>query len=348
MKKITISAITVASLICLITSCGGGSGSSSQTSQDSTALAISELPRVKLQNVSTRDVDQTFDFTATVESNIKNNISPSMSVRIEKIYVEVGDRVAAGQKLVQMDLSGVKQAKAQLDNYEVEFKRVDELYKVGGISKSEWDAKQTALEIARTSFKNLEENTRLISPVSGIITARNYDSGDMFMTGKDPLLTVEQITPVKLLINVSETLFAKIKNGMDVKIQLDVYGDEVFHGKVSLVYPTIDPQTRTFAVELKIPNTDQRVRPGMFARVTMSFGIQNNVVVPDRAIIKQPGSGDRFVYVYKDGKVSYNKINLGRRLGAEYEVLSGVANGDMVVISGQSRLNNGAEVEVEQ
>ncbi len=86
----------------------------------------------------------------------------------------------------------------------------------------------------------------------------------------------------------------------------------------------------------------------MFARVTIGFGTQNHVVAPDLAIVKQSGAGDRYIYVYKDGKVSYEKVELGRRMGNKYEVISGVNSGDQVVVSGQSRLNNGMEVEIEK
>ena len=241
----------------------------------------------------------------------------------------------------------MKQAKIQLDNQEAEFKRIDELYKVGGTSKSAWDAQKTSVEVARESYANLVENTRLISPISGIVTARNYDSGDMY-SGGTPIYTVEQIRPVKLLINVSESFFTQVKKGNEVDVRLDVYGDEIFKGKVSLVYPTIDPTTRTFPVEGRILNNDERVRPGMFARVTFNFGQEQHVVAPDRAIVKQAGSGDRYIYVYKEGQVSYQKVELGRRIGDTYEVISGVADGDQVVITGQSRLNNGMEVEIDK
>ena len=80
-----------------------------------------------------------------------------------------------------------------------------------------------------------------------------------------------------------------------------MYGDEEFEGTINLVYPTIDPNTRTFPVEVRLTNRDQKVRPGMFARVTLNFGTQEHVVVPDLAIVKRAGSGDRYVYVYKDG-----------------------------------------------
>ncbi|WP_291529006.1 efflux RND transporter periplasmic adaptor subunit [Bacteroides sp. UBA939] len=327
--------------VAMLGACGGGENEKTET------VKVEEKPRVKLASVTARPVDQIQEYTANVEAEVKNNIAPSTPVRIDRIFVEVGDRVSKGQKLVQMDEASLKQAKFMLDNQQIEFNRADELYKVGGISKSQWDAAKMALDIQTTTYKNLMENTALLSPISGIITARNYDNGDMYV-GASPVLVVEQITPVKLMINVSELYFAQVKKGTPVAIKVDVYSGEEFTGTVSLVYPTIDPVTRTFPVEVKLANADQKVRPGMFARATLNFGTQEHVVVPDLAVVKQAGSGDRYVYVYKDGKVSYNKVELGRRMGTEYELISGVPNNSQVVIAGQVRLINGAEVEVEK
>ena len=326
--------------VVLLGSCTGGKDKSA-------AEKTEEKPKEKLADVTASPVEQIQEYTATVEAEVKNNIAPSSPVRIDKIFVEVGDHVSKGQKLVQMDAANLKQTKLQLDNQEVEFNRIDELYKVGGASKSEWDAAKMAYDVKKTAYQNLLENTSLLSPISGVVTARNYDSGDMY-SGGNPVLTVEKITPVKLLINVSEVYFTKVKKGAPVNVKLDVYGDEAFEGKISLIYPTIDPSTRTFQVEIQLPNQNQKVRPGMFARASLNFGTEENVVVPDLAIVKQAGAGDRYVYVYKDGKVTYNKVELGRRMGAEYELKSGVPNNSQVVIAGQTRLINGTEVEVEK
>ena len=308
---------------------------------------ISEKPRVKLATVTARQVDQILEYTATVEAEVKNNIAPASPVRIDHIYVEVGDKVSKGQKLVQMDAASLKQLKLQLDNQEIEFKRLDELYKVGGVSKSEWDASKMSLDVKKTSYRNLLENTSLLSPISGIITARNYDNGDMY-NGNTPVLVVEQIVPVKLLINISENYFSKIKKGSPVKVKFDVFEGEVFNGKISLIYPTINAATRTFPVELVLDNKDMKVRPGMFARVEVNFGSENHVVVPDLAVVKQAGSGDRYVFVYEKGIVHYKKVELGRRMGSEYELISGVDKNSQVVVAGHARLVNGTEVIIEK
>ncbi|MBQ7550514.1 MAG: efflux RND transporter periplasmic adaptor subunit [Bacteroidales bacterium] len=305
---------------------------------------VEEKPKIKVEQVEAQDVEQLYEYTAIVQAEAVNNIAPTIAGRIEKIFVEVGDRVKQGQKLVQMDASNLTQTKTQLDNLEVNFKRIDELYKVGGVSKAEWDAQKTQLEVTRTSYQNLLTNTQLLSPLTGVVTMRNYDSGDIY-TG-NPVLQIQQISPVKMNINVSENQFTKVKAGMSAKVRLEVFDGEEFNGKVTLVYPTIDARTHTFPVEVSLPNANGKVRPGMYARVTMNYGTVKHVVVPDNAIIKQQGSGDRFVYIYKDGKVAYKKVELGRRMGDKYELISGVEDGDMVVVVGYTKLKDGMEVQV--
>ena len=341
-KSFQLAALLVAAML------GACSGGEEKKAETTAAETVIEKPTVKLATVTSRDVEQLGEYTATVEAEAKNNIAPTAPGRISQIFVEVGDHVRKGQKLVQMDAANLTQLKLQLDNQETEFKRVDELYKVGGVSKAEWDAAKTNLDVRRSSYENLLENTQLVSPLDGVVTARNFDNGDLYTSTQMPVLVVQQITPVKLMVNVSEPNFPKVTKGMSVKVKLDVYEGEEFEGKVSLVYPTIDAATHTFPVEVTLANANKRVRPGMFARVTMNFGTKNNVVVPDMAVVKRAGSGDRFVYVYANGKVSYNKVEIGRRMGTEYELISGVENGAQVVIAGQNALVDGAEVEVVQ
>lgn len=304
------------------------------------------IPSVTVETVSSRDVIQQTVFTGTVEADVVNNIAPQQPRRISRILVDVGDRVKAGQLLVELDRSSLVQAKAQMDNALIEYERTNELYEFGGASKSEWDARRLQYDVAKSTYDNLLENTTLVSPVAGIVSARNYDNGDM--AGSSPILVVEQIRPVKIMINVSESLFSKVKRDMKIYVTFDAYGDEQFTGKVTRIYPTVDNSTRTFQVEVSLPNSDERIRPGMFARVTLPYDVAKHVVISDRAILKLMGSGDRYVYIYNpaDGTVRYSKVELGRRMDAEYEVLSGVENGDKVVVIGQNALSNGAKVEL--
>ena len=338
MKKIQIISMFILAVAIGFSSCGKADKATSLAQEENKA-------KVRLLQVSKRDVNQTAEFTATVQPEIKNNIASQSPGRIKDIFVEVGDPVKKGQKLVAMDDANLSTTQVQIDNLRLTYQRLLELFEVGGASQQELDNAKLQLDVAETNARNLQENTTLISPINVVVTARNYDADDMY-SGQLPILTVMQINPVKLLINVSESYYAKVKNGMPVDIRFDVFGDEVFKGKVALIYPVIDDATRTFTAEISLPNNDLRVRPGMFARVTINFGVENRVVVPDQAIVKQPGSGERFVYVYNNGNVDYKRVELGRRMNNEYELISGVEEGDRVVIAGQARLTNGAAVEI--
>ena len=179
-------------VVTMLGACSGGT-----ESKEAADTAMEDKPVVRLASVTSRDVDQIEEYTATVEAEAKNNIAPTSPGRIDRIFVEVGDHVSKGQKLVQMDAANLKQMKLQLENEETEFRRMDELYKVGGASKSEWDAAKTALDVRRTSYNNLLENTQLLSPIHGVVTARNFDNGDLYSSASTPVLVIEQITPVK-------------------------------------------------------------------------------------------------------------------------------------------------------
>ena len=313
---------------------------------DSQMIKPETKPTVKIASVSVESVDQLQVYSAIVEGDVRNNIAPSSPSRIDRILVEVGDNVKRGQKLVQMDESNLHQLALQIQNQEVQFSRTDELYKVGGVSKAEWDNVKMSLEVNRTAYNNLLTNTQLVSPIDGVVTARNYDNGDLY--SGQPVLVVQSISPVKLLINVSEQFFSRVSLNDPVTVELDAYPGEQFAGKISLIYPAVDAASHPFPVEIKVTNADRRIRPGMFARATLNIGTEQHVVVPDIAIVKRAGSGDRFVYVYENGRVSYTKVELGQRMGDRYELVSGISDNAEVVVAGQNKLVDGLEVDVQR
>lgn len=325
-----------------------GCGSTGDRKQVETVVVADEAPVVSVQKVVAREVPQTATYTSTVQAYVKNNIAPQMAGRITKINVEIGDFVTKGQILAEIDKAQLLQAQLQLQNLEVELQRLKSLYEAGGLSQSDYDSIVLQYNVAKTQVDNLLENTVLRSPVNGVITARNYDVGDMYSMAA-PIYTVEQIVPVKLLVGISETDYSKVKKGDSVEIVADAIPETTFYGKVEKIYPTIDPATRTFTVEVVVANNYKTLRPGMFVRATVNFGSNNSVVIPDVAVVKQQGSGERFVYVHnEDGTVTYQKVVLGRRMGAEYEVLEGIEDGAEVVIGGQIRLKDGIKVTVNE
>lgn len=326
-------------MVLLMTGCG------SKTTETPKTVAPQAAPVVSVITAHAEDVDVTNTYTSNVEAYAVNNIASQTAGRIVSINVEVGSKVSKGQLLAKMDDVSLAKTKLQYINDSIEFGRLGELYKIGAVSQADYDLAKLSLAIIKKTYNNLLENTYLRSPINGVVTARNYDQGDMYNTMNNAIFVVEQITPVKLLINLSESLFTQVNKGMEFDITVDAYPDQVFKGKVNLIYPTISSTTHTFPVEVVCQNADQKLRPGMFARVTATFGTNHRVVVPDIAVVKQQGSGEHFIYVLNpDNTVTYTKVELGRRLGNRYEIISGINEGDKIVTEGQVRLKNGVTV----
>ena len=282
--------LLIISTALMMASCGQKPAEQQQT------VVVEEAPKVTVTRVHAENVPQLSTYPTTVEADIVNNITPQSASRINEILVEVGDHVKKGQRLATMDAINLEKIRLQVANDSIEYGRTKELYEIGAASQANFEAITLAYEVSKKSYANLLENTILTSPISGIITARNYDEGDMYAMAQ-PLFVVQNITPVKMLINISESNYSKVKKGMEVELVADAFPGETFKGKVNLVYPTIDPRSHTFPVEIIVDNKNEKLRPGMFTRVTINYGNNFRVVVPDNAVLKQVGADDKYVYV---------------------------------------------------
>lgn len=308
------------------------------------AKKTTDVFKVKIEQAQSKEIDRIYEFSTTVDAAVKNYIASAGGTRIEKIFVEVGDVVKKGQQLVKMESTQLATSLAQLDNLKIELERVKVLYQSGGVSKQQLDQLQTQYDVAKKSADNLKDNIYLTSPINGIVTARNFDNGDV--AAGQPILQVMQINPVKLKINIPESFYNNVKKGMQVTAKTEIFGEEEFVGTVSLIYPTIDPLTRTFTCEVKVNNANSKLKPGMFGRVELNLGKAATIMVSDKAVVKQSGSNDKYIFVENNGVVEYRKVQLGRRIEDKIEVISGIADGENVVITGQSKLMDGTKVEV--
>ncbi len=343
MKNMNVRTIIYVAAAVMAVSCGNNN---SKTAEQPQAAEV-RLPNVTIMAASYKDVPQSDVYTANVEAYAKNNIAPQSPSRIQKIYVEVGDFVRAGQIVAKMDEVSLNQSKLSMANDSLEYSRIKKLYEQGGVSKSDFDAMELKYNVTRSQYQNLLENTILRSPVSGVITARNYDQGDMY--GGSPIYVVEQITPVKLYVGISEMDYTRVKKNDTVTLTADALPGKTFTGRIARIYPTIDAATHTFTAEVNVANSDRLLRPGMYARVTVNFGSNHSIVVPDDCVVKQQGSGVRSVFVLQnDNTVKEIVVTLGRHFGTEYEILSGVTEGDKVVVKGQASLKNGSKVNVQE
>lgn len=320
--------------------CGNSGANQSQTQ------APAPVPNVEVETAQVQSVAQESTYASTVQAYAVNNIMPQSGGRIRKINVEVGDYVQKGQVLAEMDRLQLEQLELQVKNDEVEYERLKQLYAQGGVSQSDFETAELGYKVRKTNYENVKENTILKSPVTGYVTARNFDAGDMFSMAA-PLFVVQQVVPVKLLVGISESEYTLVKKGDTVTLTVDAIPDRRFKGRVERLYPVIDAATHTFKAEVTVPNADKVLRPGMYARVTVNFGTRSSVMVPDKALVKQEGTGTRFIYVLNaDSTVSYVPVTVGRHIGTEYEIVSGLQGGQTIVVKGQAALKDGVKVNV--
>lgn len=337
MKKICIIALAALALA----SCA--QKKNNQEAADKAAQPVRQA--VKVLPAALQNVRQDGSYSATIQANAINNIAPQSGGRIQKINVEVGDFVSAGQILAEMDRVQLDQAQLRLVNAETELGRLKQLYEQGGLAQSDYEAAELNYKVSKSSYDNLLENTILRSPINGVVTARNYDRGDMYGMAS-PIFTVQQIAPVKILVGISEADYTKVRKGDRITLSVDALPGKTFSGSVRRIYPTVDPMTHTVNIEVQVPNQNRELRPGMYAKVNVNFGSSRNIVVPDAAVVRLQGSGQRNVFVVENGVAVQKAVSLGRHFDGQYEILSGIEVGEMVVVKGGSSLSNGANVEV--
>lgn len=324
----------------LLASCSSSSSSKATEEQSADTIRLVEVAPAEMRALNLSE-----EFTAQLEAKVVNNITAQAGGRLKQLLVKVGDRVGAGQAVARMEATQAAQAQIQLADAKTNFARMDELYKVGGVSKAQWEQAKSAVDQAKLAYGNAAENTVLRSPISGFVTAKNYDNGDM-TSPQLPVVVIQQIAPVKAVIGVSEQYYSYLKKGAAATLSVDALGEETFSGIVTNIFPTLDPVTHTVSTEIEVANKDLKLRPGMYARVHLDFGTKEALTVPDKAIVRQAGSGARYVYVFSGGKAVYRAVELGQQQGDLYEVVSGLNAGDQVITSAPSNLKNGLSVKL--
>lgn len=299
---------------------------------ETTALTMSEITRE-------------LDFATTLEGWQTLNVAPSLTGRIEHIYAEVGTNVSAGTMLVRMDQNQYTTTKMTYTNLGVEMQRMESLRESGAVSEQVYDQTRLSYEQTKESLDFLEKNTFVRAPFAGVISAKNYEDGELY--AGQPILVLTQISTLKALISIPESYYPYVKKGMQVDIASEIYPGETFPATIDIVYPTVDPASHTFQARLKIANGGLKLRPGMYVKTRMSMGMARAIVVPYQAVQKLTGSNDRYVFVDEAGTARRVFVKLGQRFDENIEVISDeLQEGDRLVTVGQARLVDGAKLNV--
>ncbi len=336
MKRVVIASL----MLSLCIGCAQQTQTTATSETTSTAKVLTKGFTAKSESVSL--IEQ---FTSEMFAYRENGIIPAANgVRIASINFEVGDTVKEGDLVATLDPTLYNQHMISVDNLQLDYDRLLPVFEAGGISRQMLDQAKSALDVQREAGENLRKNIELRSPISGMVTARNAETGDLFLS--QSILNIAQMDSLKVLVQISEQFFPFVKAGMPITMEVEIYPNETFNGAVSLVYPSLNAATRTFTAEVTVPNPTMKLRPGMYGKSTFKMGSRMGVMVPDVAIQKQYGSAESFAYVNTGGVAERRRVTRGRQVGDMVEVLSGVKAGEEVLVTGFSRLSDGAQIEI--
>ena len=331
-----IKAIAIITAAALLSGCGANT---EEVSQD-------RVEQVRTTPLAYQEVSRQIELSTTLQGYEEMNISPSLTGIIEKIYVEVGDRVRKGDTLVRMDQNQLNTTRLAYANLQIEMNRVEMLLESEAISQQTYDQTKLSFDQTAESLRFLEENTFVLAQYDGVISAKSYEDGELY-AGAQPILRLTQISELKAYVNVPETYFPKVKEGMKVNVYSDIYPDKVFPATIEIVYPTIDPASHTFTLKLRIPNRSELIRPGMYVSTVLDLGRTEALVVPYQSVLRLIGSNNRYVFVDDGGVAKRVFVEIGERHDQTIEISSdSLKVGDPIVTTGQAKLVDGVRLNV--
>ena len=335
---------------------------------------------VELSTVERGNIESTIQFFGNVAADQEIRVYSTIPNQIVAIKVEIGDTVQAGDLLAQIDTEKIRQAvtqaeaglesvQAQFVSVDAEFKRIEKLYNDNALSQSQYEAVKAQRDAARSGVKQVRAvlstaksqlaDTRITAPITGIVSERNFEVGDM-APPQIPLFTIVKMEPVLVQINVIERHIDIVKPGQKAWITVSGYPDTVFQGWIRQVNPTLNPMTRTAQAEIEVPNPDLLLRPGMFADVSVVIDEKTAVpIIPKYTIIEKTSLNyeagqlttskvkiNRHVFVVEDSVAIRRDITIGIEDRIKAEIISGLQGGEKIVVIGQHNLTDSCRVAI--
>jgi RND family efflux transporter MFP subunit len=303
------------------------------------------VEQVRTTVLQPREIEREISVSTNLQGYLTLNVAPSVTGKIEHIFCEVGDKVVPGQALVTMDQTQYKTTKISLANLETEKNRVEQLLKTGSATQQQFDQLEAQYNSTKEQLEFLRINTYFKAPFAGVISAKNYEDGELY--AGQAIMVLTQIDKLKALVAIPEAYFPKFKEGMKLTLTSEIYPDQTFPATVEVVYPTIDASSHTFQVKIVIPNGKNLLRPGMYVTTSIGLGKANTIVAPYQAVEKLVGANDRYVFLNDNGRAKRVSVELGQRFDQEIEIISPeIVPGVEMVTTGQHKLVDGVKLNV--
>lgn len=354
--------------IALVASC---SRSGSNTEEAAPAIPV------EIKTVAVGSVLQTLSYNGDIKAEFEVKVFSKIPDRIEKFFVDDGDKIARGAPIAKIIATTIVQAvrqaeasliaaQAQEANLRMEHERAQRLYQENAMSKQQYDAVETQYEAikaqvqqakaALASAKSTLSDATVTAPIAGIIGKRYYEDGDM-ATPALPLVSIVQMDRVKISFNATEEDLGKLVIGQTAEVRVKSYQGLNFEGKIKKISPVLDPMTRMAEVEVLVENTNHKLKPGMFAQVEVTTGVIENVIVVPRHVAIENTSLRRvegkdeviknyYVFVVDENKAVQRKLDVQYVNHQYIAVDSGISIGEKLVITGQNNLRDSSLVAI--
>ena len=319
---------------------------------------------VTVERVAMRDVAVPVTFTGSVEGTQSAVISSTSSGRIEAVLMEDGDYVTKGTPLFRMDAarannavrsaqSAVRQAQVKYDNDCTAYNRQETLYTQGAVAIQQLDTARTQMLVSESDLAAAQANladaqkqvadATIVSPVNGYVANRKITRGQILTEGT-PAMTVEQMDDVYVTCQIEQQYVSYVVPGLEVSVRTDAYDGRVFKGTVEIVNPAADKDSRMFLVKARVPTGDFALKPGMFVHASVTDQPAPMMLVPKSCIVTKKGLSYVFVAA-EDGKTARRvRVELGDDVGDDVQIVSGLQDGDAVLLDQIDRLQDGRAV----
>jgi membrane fusion protein (multidrug efflux system) len=356
--RLWLATLIVAAVALVLAACGNANGDSA--GKDG---AKDEVPAVPVEVATTQRAEMAaiYNGTAPVESERRAGVVAKVQGEIRQILVDEGQRVREGQLLARLDGDQVRLevalTEATMRKLERDYARNTELQAKGLVSATAIDNLKYELEAAKATWELARlrlSYTDIRSPIAGTVTVRAervkigntvMPAGGVIATSDSALFVIEDLDSLILRVNVPERELSKLSVGQVAELGFDAVPGRTFAGKIALISPYVNAETATFEVRIRVTDTDALLRPGMFARVAIVYERKPDALqIPRTALLD--GDGPPKVFVVQQGKALERAVQLGLSNGAMIEVVSGLKDGEQVVVVGQGALKPGATVRI--
>jgi membrane fusion protein (multidrug efflux system) len=343
-KAASRAAILTATLTGILTACGG------KPPQPPGMMFGGGPVAVIVTEIEARNYIDRFTALGTARANESIDVTSRISSVITAIRFEEGQRVTAGDMLVELDNAEIRaqltMAEASLKQKRSQFKRSQTLGETRVVSDAELEELEAGVLMAEAEVRGAQarlNNSYIKAPFDGTIGLRQVSLGDL--VGPETLITtLDDTDTIKLEFTIPETFLSSLEIGMRIEAQSSIYRDRSFVGAIKSIDSRIDPVTRSLTVIAGLPNDDGLMRPGMFLTVSVEKERQNVLLIPEQALV--PRQGRQFVFVIEDGKAVEKQVELGIRAPGFAEIRSGLTAGETIITEGTQKVRNGVIVEI--